>query len=197
MKSFKIKLKKGNFITSFRDVSTYGEIELENGRKFELEFNSDTDKVIVTSIETSKEKLTEEERTAIIERILKDCATFLKSILKASISLYLEEYTLVDCTTGEELYTNTSILEEFVNSKYADETDSKTLQALLSMYKELKANEEKIGKEDIEITYPNKLYIIEKADVNYFFTHLFKKYVDEVTLDYKNASIYIRANEEP
>ncbi len=185
MKSFKVKLKDGNFIKAFKNEYVYATIKLGNERELGLTFVQSNKTIEVTSIDgEANDKLSEEERIAIIERILNDCATFLKSIIKVSISLYIEEYELIDCTISpsKRYSCNMTILEEFVKSKYSIETKNKTLQAIIYMNEQVKRNSDKIGKEEIKITIPDNLSIVEKTDATYFLTHLLKEYFNKVKI---------------
>ncbi len=194
MKSFKVKLKDGNFIKAFKNEYVYATIKLENGRELGLTFVQSNRTIEVTSIDgEANDRLSEEERIAIIERILNDCATFIKSILKVSISLYIEEYTLIDCTISpNKRYSyNITILEEFVKSKYSIDTKNKTLQALIYMNEQLKQISDKIGKEEVKIAMPDNLSIVERTDVTYFLTHLLKEYFNKVKIKSVKGNILL------
>lgn len=192
MKSFKIKLKGSNFIKGVRrKEDVYATIKLENGKELELTFIQTNKTIEVTSLDKAVQKnLSEEERVAIIERILNDYATFLNSILKSSIALYIEEYRLIDCT-GKRYSSNMTILEEFVNSKYSRDTQNKSLKTLVHMNDQITQNLDKIGKEEVQIAIPNNLPIVDKSDAMYFFTHLLKEYVNTVEIKKVKGNILL------
>ena len=90
----------------------------------------------------------------------------------------------IDNTTEEIINTDKNIIQEFVQSEYADKTTNEALKALRNMYKQLVENEEKIGKEEVEIKVP-KIFFIYEIDAKHFFMYTLEKYKDVIDLDYK------------
>lgn len=184
MENASIKIKD-SFIKAYMEEVIVSEVTLQNGKKYTVKIEVDKKHLVVETLrELNKEKLTEEERIAIIEVVLRKCATFINSILNASIALYIQEYKLIDNTTEEIINTDKNIIQEFVQSEYADKTTNEALKALRNMYKQLVENEEKIGKEEVEIKVP-KIFFIYEIDAKHFFMYTLEKYKDVIDLDYK------------
>lgn len=180
---------KGSFRNGFKEEITEGEVSLENGKTFKLQFDPNKQHIIVESKEENNQvALNLEERIAIIEAVLDKCATFINSILKASISLYIEGYKLVDDTTSEYIISQWNICEEFVKAPYAYDTNNKALKTLLNMYMQVDINKEKIGKEEICVKIPDTT-IVGKMDAKHFFPYCLADYEESIIIEYRDKPI--------
>lgn len=170
----------------YNEEVTIGYITLKSGRKFKLRFEQKPKQIIVESLdEKSKEKLTIEERTEIIETIISELLMFYKSVLKGSIRLDLELSTLVDNTTNQNIETKNNIILEFVNSPIKDKTENKVLILLLDMYSQIMDNKEKIGNEDIHVKIPEEL-LFYKPTAKYLLRYTLIDYAELVEIENKS-----------
>ena len=181
MKNTILKIK-GSFRKSYKEEITEGEVSLENGKTYILFFDVDKSHIVVKTIDKdNKNELNVEERIAIIESILDKCATFINSILKASISLYIEGYKLVDDTTKEYIIPKDNICQEFVKAPFAYDTENKALKALLNMYMQVSVNAENIGKKEITIKVPDTS-IVGRIDAKHFFPYCLIEYANIIEI---------------
>lgn len=186
MKNSILKIKS-SFRKGFKEEIIEAEVSLENGKTYKVQFDPNKGHVVIQSTEENNQiNLNIEERTAIIEAILDKCATFVNSILKASISLYIEGYRLVDDTTGKYIISNENLCQEFVKSPFAYDTSNKALKTLLNMYMQVDLNKERIGKEDFYVIIPDTT-IVSKMDAKHFFPYCLVEYKEIVNIDYNNG----------
>lgn len=139
--------KKSNFFKrrALGDLTEYGELEL-NGKKLAVYFIEERDIIEITHQDNMTEvfPLDEEERIAVIEAILSEYTTFVKSVIHGSISHYFEIYTLVDTTNIKERVPiedlekgEITILDEYLNSDHAGNSKNNLFLTLYEVDKYL------------------------------------------------------------
>ena len=95
-----IKLEKKNFFKRrfSEEDEISGEVKLSNGKEFNIYFVLHKNVIEITS--KNNEELKQDERIAIIEKILEQYTLLLNSILHFTISYCLEDFVLVDSLYG-------------------------------------------------------------------------------------------------
>ena len=165
-----------------RSKAVSGELKLDNGKELILYFLPEEGIIEVTHKENKTEvfSLDEEERIAVIEAILEEYTTFLKSIFHASIALYLESFILVDTTNVKDndnveydIEGKKNIMTEYLNSKYSKFTSNLLFRNLLDINEYLKEQKENAIGTNIEIK--GKLSFKQWFDLKYFVNYILCK----------------------
>ena len=148
---------------------------------------------------TSKnnEELKQDERIAIIEKILEQYTLLLNSILHFTISYCLEDFVLVDSTKYsnnlDEINTlkEKTILEEYLESTYSKTSTNKLFRVLRVFYDTVKDNKSK--KIIVPIEY--KLNFEQRNDLSYFIDkiqrNIFKHKRYDVKIDKESQQIIL------
>ena len=192
-----IKLEKKNFFKRrfSEEDEISGEVKLSNGKEFNIYFVLHKDIIEITS--KNNEELQQDERIAIIEKILEQYTLLLNSILHFTISYCLEDFVLVDSTKYsnnlDEINTlkEKTILEEYLESTYSKISTNKLFRVLRVFYDTVKDNKSK--KIIVPIEY--KLNFEQRNDLSYFIDkiqrNIFKHKRYDVEIDKESQQIIL------
>ncbi len=167
-------------------------VQLNDGSSFELHFLIYRRVILVENIEGNQYKLTQERRMAIIDAVLMEYTTILKSIIHCSISYEIQLYKMVDNTSSvvnlDDKSIKNVILQEYLEDERSNVSLDIVLRSLKSIYDKLKLNYNDINKADvIEGSIDYKLNFIQKKCLNYYLRyildHSFNIFKFEVNID--------------
>ena len=158
-------------------------VQLNDGSSFELHFLIYRRVILVENIEGNQYKLTQERRMAIIDAVLMEYTTILKSIIHCSISYEIQLYKMVDDKSIKNV-----ILQEYLEDERSNVSLDIVLRSLKSIYDKLKLNYNDINKANvIEGSIDYKLNFIQKKCLNYYLRYIldysFNIFKFEVNID--------------
>ena len=158
-------------------------VQLNDGSSFELHFLIYRRVILVENIEGNQYKLTQERRMAIIDAVLMEYTTILKSIIHCSISYEIQLYKMVDNKSIKNV-----ILQEYLEDERSNVSLDIVLRSLKSIYDKLKLNYNDINKANvIEGSIDYKLNFIQKKCLNYYLRYIldysFNIFKFEVNID--------------
>lgn len=174
-----------------------GKIVLSNEKSIMLYFNSDKNIIEAGSCDGKVEDsvLTEAERIAIIQFILRKYTSFYNSIFHLTTHYFIETYKLIDVTNIEEVTNEDihdimkkqeyNILEELIASQHTEESE-------YNIYRELKIIYNYIKNYPTENCYifqiSTKLKGVEIKDLEYYLSYFLSKYgkYEDYDINYNN-----------
>ena len=181
----KIELKESFLKMANSSHAKPAKIFFDDGRRYEMSYVPEKNFIEITMPDGQKAKanLTEEERCKIIEKILIEYTTFIKSIMHFSIAYSLEQARLVDLSydlDNEEDYfkDKRAILLEYMDSQFSRTTSNVVLKETKRIYDTL-INKLIISKntkisEVLSIPIEEKISKIEMVDIRYYLSELIK-----------------------
>ncbi len=159
------------------DAEMPAEVKLTNGKEYSLCFILEKSIIEVgpKNHHINNEKITTEERIAIIEALLTNYTLFLKSIVNFTTSYCFEYFRLADTTFvcgnnyDVENYTSKdNILEEYLKSDYAKISINKVFRALYDVYIYLIKNSKVLKDKGALIKINYQLNVVQRMDLKYF-----------------------------
>lgn len=198
-----VKLKEGFAKRRLAgDTEILAKVELSSQKQLKLYFLLEKEIIEVThdGKECESKKLNEEERCAIIEAILVNYTSLIKSIFNFSISYYLEEFKLADSTAIskeydlESILPKDTILEEYLKSKYSRNSKDAVLRELKRIYDFVNKNRLKIGKEELVISIEENLNYVQRLDLRYYLNVLFDLKNTEISTYCKQHFFILKKN---
>lgn len=114
----------------------YGNVVFSNGKSINLYFVP-SKRTIELVYNKADDLLSIYEKFILIKLILEEFCTFFKAIIHFSISDYIEQYTLTDIIENNRHRAKATILEEYFNSEYSNNSHNDLFSILNKIKKQI------------------------------------------------------------